>query len=345
MILKLGKDDWGEELTWDGSPNLHICITGDSGSGKSFWLKTIIPQAARQGAKVVVFDTQGDMSEVDCSAFPGWASCSVQVVNICDSRYHLEIFQPCLSRETPEDIAERLAGLFAPALHLGDSQRALLCEFLFKGLASGSYRTLSDLLEDIKIEAEENDVAKRLVPKMQSICRRIPSGELPFPWDTSTPGILIINMQSILDPKNQSILMELMTGEISGKKMTKRPSEAVEQPPLIFIFDECQRLSMKSGTMIERLLREGRKYGNYGWFSTQWAKKEDLKPLGQAGLKIFFRTQTDIEAANIAVSQMGIQEPEKKARYRQIITNLRIGEYLVLLGKKIHRSCPIRSDE
>lgn len=340
MKLNLGSELMGSPVLWDGSPNLHLCITGDSGCGKSYLLKQLLPQAAMQGAKVIIFDTQGDLSEVDTIEFPDWGHCNSKLIDISDKHYHLDLFRPSISGEDPEDIAERLTGIFASALQLGESQRAMVSEFLFDGLSSGAYTSLSDLVEDIKECAAENETAQRLSPKLRSISRKIPSGPFPFPWDIDTSGILIVNLQSILDPKNQAILMELMASEIAGKKISLLPSAAVQRPPLIFVFDECQRLSMKSGTMVERILREGRKYGVYGWFSTQWIKKNELKPLGQAGIKIFFRTQTDAEALNSAVSQLGAQSSEKKKMYKRLLTRLKVGEFLVLQGQKIHHCRP-----
>lgn len=41
--------------------NPHICLVGDTGSGKTTTINTIIAQAVAQGKKLLIFDSQGDM--------------------------------------------------------------------------------------------------------------------------------------------------------------------------------------------------------------------------------------------------------------------------------------------
>src|SRR5699024_11317917 len=54
----------GAPVIWSGADNPHIAVSGRSGSGKSYFLKGLLEQAAQQTATCLVLDYSGD--------FPGY---------------------------------------------------------------------------------------------------------------------------------------------------------------------------------------------------------------------------------------------------------------------------------
>lgn len=65
FTLYLGASRMGTELTWSGASNSHLYISGQSGRGKSFFLKHCIVQLPRQGVRCIVFDYGGDLHPYD----------------------------------------------------------------------------------------------------------------------------------------------------------------------------------------------------------------------------------------------------------------------------------------
>ena len=69
ISIRLGRSRRGTELVWDGTPNAHLYASGQSGRGKSFFLKHCIAQLPQQGVRCIVFDYSGDFQNAS-----GWAS-------------------------------------------------------------------------------------------------------------------------------------------------------------------------------------------------------------------------------------------------------------------------------
>ena len=65
LHLTLGRTRAGAPVVWSGADNPHIAVSGRSGSGKSYFLKGLLEQAAQQKATCLVLDYSGD--------FPGYS--------------------------------------------------------------------------------------------------------------------------------------------------------------------------------------------------------------------------------------------------------------------------------
>ena len=64
LHLTLGRTRAGAPVIWSGADNPHIAVSGRSGSGKSYFLKGLLEQAAQQRVICLVLDYSGD--------FPGY---------------------------------------------------------------------------------------------------------------------------------------------------------------------------------------------------------------------------------------------------------------------------------
>ena len=62
LRLFLGQTRSGTPVIWSGASNPHIAVSGRSGSGKSYFLKGLLEQAAGQGAACLVLDYSGDFA-------------------------------------------------------------------------------------------------------------------------------------------------------------------------------------------------------------------------------------------------------------------------------------------
>lgn len=331
LELVLGKTVSGTPLIWRNPANGHMLLTGASGNGKSFLIKLTVPQLPGQGICCIIFDCSGDFLSETPGGPPGWKDAQTQVINVRDPSVRIEPFLPIHGDETPAEIADRLSDTLRTGLKLGDSQWASLSTLIADGLRSGDMHTFDDLVSRAADEAAENDAVKRLLPKLKKLNNTLPKGDTPLHWDLSKPGITVLDLHRISDPAAQAILIELLLGGICSGRFAALPSQA---HPVVLVFDECQRINLRGSSYAARILREGRKFGLNGWFSTQWVSNaEERKALEQAALRIIFRpNQSDLHRT---VLSLGLKNRNQIPHYEARIASFRPGEFLYRDGTKI----------
>lgn len=336
MQLVLGKTASGTPLVWKDPDNGHIYISGASGSGKSYELKLMSAQLPRQGICTIIFDCSGDFLPDVSGGPPEWMAMKTQVINIRDPKLRIEPFLPIHSEESPGEIADRLSDTLRTGLRLGVSQWAVLSTLITEGLMDGSMKTFADLVDRATIEAHDNDTVKRLLPKLKKLNNMLPKGRTPLRWNLNKPGITVLDLHHIGDPAAQAILIELLLGSICSSRFAGLPCEG---HPVVMIFDECQRLHLRGNCYINRILREGRKFGLHGWFSTQWVSHpEAQKALEQAALRMYFRpNQSDLHRT---VMSLGLKNRQLISRYEHRISSFRPGEFLYRDGTHLRFNCP-----
>lgn len=92
----------------------------------------------------------------------------------------------------------------------------------------------------------------------------------------------------------------------------------------VFILDEFQNMTLKPGSALSAMLREGRKYELSVWLATQFLgnyDKESVDTLFQVGHKIFFRP-TENDERNIA----DFIDQNKSNIWRKLLRELEVGE-------------------
>lgn len=95
----------------------------------------------------------------------------------------------------------------------------------------------------------------------------------------------------------------------------------------IVLFDEFQNMSIKPGSALSAMLREGRKFGLSACLSTQFLgdyDKEAVDTLTQAGNMLFFKP-TEREMKLVA-NMIDFNHPKE---WRKILNGLRIGEAIL----------------
>lgn len=118
----------------------------------------------------------------------------------------------------------------------------------------------------------------------------------------------------------------------------------------IIIFDEFHSISIKTGSALASMLREGRKFNLSVWMSTQFIENYDAEQadtLMQAGHILFFRP-TPKDTKTVA----NLIDSEHTAEWKKVLGNLRIGEAVILgeyvlqkSGKRIEHPIIGRIDE
>lgn len=330
LELQLGQSAAGQPLIWSNPNNGHMFISGKSGVGKSYLLKSLIPQLPPQGFRVFIFDCSADFISENGNP-PQWPVADMEVLNLHDSQISLAPFQPRYPGETPGEIANRFSDTLRTGLRLGDSQWAYVSNIIEEGLTEGNLDSFQDLVDVVDGDIAENDTAKRLLPKLKKLGSLLPKGIEPYEWKLNETGITVIDLHHIYDIAAQAILIELLLGTICGLRMSGVPNE---DHPVVLVFDECQRLRLKEGSFANRILREGRKFGLSGWYSTQWVSRpEEQQALGQAALHIHFRPD-DSNLHRTALS-LGLQDKTKISHYEHRLASLKRGCFMYQDGKKI----------
>lgn len=96
---------------------------------------------------------------------------------------------------------------------------------------------------------------------------------------------------------------------------------------------------MHDETQIAYLLRQGRKLGFAGWFSTQWLNTESSKnALGDIQKRLYFapaRENRPEVAQDIADVTSNSIQATTKAEYRGILTRLSVGQFVYVDDKHV----------
>ena len=324
LELVLGKTASGAPLIWKDPANGHLYMSGTSGSGKSYELKLLAPQLPGQGICTIIFDCSGDFLPHNGGNPPGWPTKDTRIINVRDPSICIEPFLPIIPGERPEEIADRMSDTLRTGLRLGDSQWAALSTLIEDGLKDGLLCTFDDLVAMAELAAHSNDAVKRMYPKLKKLNSTLPKGNTPLRWNLNQPGITILDLHNITDQAAQGILIELLLGTICSNRFAALPNE---DHPVVLIFDECQRIHLHGNSYANRILREGRKFGLHGWFSTQWiSHPEERKALDQAALRIYFQpSRTDLHRT---VLSLGLKNRELIPRYEHRLSSFRPGEFL-----------------
>ena len=329
FTLKLGKMSLGTELTFDGNPNWHLFMTGRSGEGKSWEGRDLSMQVPSVGGRVIAIDPSGDF--VEAKTTQGSDPAGMENINVLDKHYCLNPFH-MNEGETLDDMVDRVVDLVDSGIRLSSGQWAYLVDAITEGYEDGEMKSMSNLVDKVRDDARMNETAARLLPKIRSLGRLIPSGETEIDWKANVPGITIVDLSKIKDRAAKRILTEMLLNSICDLRMNGTPGEA--EAPLIVLLDECQLLSFKEGSQEVRILREGRKFGLYGWFATQWLNdKNALSALGQAGLHIYFHpAEEDLHKTALKLAH---GDRKRVAECEKRLSRLQVGQFMYASGQRL----------
>ena len=150
-----GRSRRGTELVWDGTPNAHLYASGQSGRGKSFFLKHCIAQLPQQGVRCIVFDYSGDFQQ-NASGWPHSASGRPVNAWMCGTKVAIDPFRRLSvsgsHTECSYDTAGRIAEAVTTAYQIrGTLQQTSLRNALKEYLDSGNTQSgFSGLLDRVR---------------------------------------------------------------------------------------------------------------------------------------------------------------------------------------------------
>lgn len=333
FTVRLGTSRMGTELIWNGASNSHLYVSGQSGRGKSFFLRYAISQLPQQGIRCIVFDYAGDLRH-----FPPETCANLNTSIEClDIRTQIGInpFRTLVMQNgQPEycyDTAARVAETILSATPVrGDLQKLCLRNVLAKYLEQ--YDTppgISGLIHQIRSDQELARTMRPTLLRLQDLDNLLPCRPQNFCWNLEHPGITVLQFDSLPNLSTQIILTQFLLFDLWSEKL----SHYQDTCPVVVVLDECQRFRFTEGSILHRILREGRKYGFSGWFASQWLNDQSaVEALNRAGLLAYFypgNEQVNTLARRLAHGAQSAKD------YKKLIQGLAIGEFLYIDGRGI----------
>lgn len=276
-------------------PNRHLLVFGNSGQGKTYAIQALLLEMAKVQQSALVIDyTDGFLPsqlepELRETADPEtYALAAGRKLPLDPFRLQSDEIEGIgRIQEKPFDVAKRVASIFTAVYSsLGEQQRATLVDRIEQGVASGglSLQALYDQLRD-----EGQDL---LANKLMPLARTEPFTSVDEEawatlFDRAESRVSILQLARI--PKEvQRLIIEFLLWDFwdylrrTGNKNRPRP----------VVLDEVQNLDHRSGSPLEKYLREGRKFGATMILATQTMsnfKAEERDRLFQVAHMLFFK--------------------------------------------------------
>jgi DNA phosphorothioation-dependent restriction protein DptH len=228
--------------------------------------------------------------------------------------------------EKPFDVATRVASIFTSVFSsMGDQQSAVLIRILEAGISQGNGFSLDDVLALLR--ADDSQSGESLASKLEPFIRSQPFRE----GSDST-------WKEMLTSENHWVNVLQLTG--LARDIQKLVTEFAlwnlydyacntgnKNRPIPLVLDEIQNLDHRSDSPIDKMLREGRKFGLSLILATQTTSQFDQEQrdrLFQAGHKLFFKPASS-EIPSFA-ALLSVATGETKASWGERLSRLEKGQ-------------------
>jgi DNA phosphorothioation-dependent restriction protein DptH len=283
--ILLGVDaESGEEVFWNpdpgsGTPNPHVLILGESGTGKTYAISCLSAELAQQGVVSIVFDYGQGFSP---STLPEEFVAATNPVELHAGRdgvdiNPLQIFPSDL--HGPVNVAQRVADTFARVYRkIGVQQHAILRQAVLDVMADAGIKQdapdswSADLPIFRGVQDKLNDYAENPQKSQARFAASAASHvSTLFVFNTFRPNGRRLAWMDMIGAGNRVVVIQLKGLEQSLERAVTEFMlwnligfiEAMGPGPLrcFVVLDEAHKLSFDRGSPVEKLLREGRKFG------------------------------------------------------------------------------------
>lgn len=336
--ILIGTRGNNEPVYWHyGHPQLsnrHLLIFGSSGSGKTYGIQCLLSEMSKQRLHSLIIDyTDGflpkQVEEIFTEAsVPKNHFIKTEQLPLNPFRRQMQIIDPSIPEieESPFEVATRIASIFTSVYEtMGDQQTATLIRILESGIEENSQFSLDDILPLLREEGQHGEsLANKIEPLVKSRPFR---EEVSSAWDgmLSSPEnwVHVLQLKGLASDI-QKIVTEFALWDLWGYVQ----NTGSKNRPIPIVLDEIQNLDHSSDSPIDKMLREGRKFGLSLILATQTTSQfnqEQRDRLFQAGHKLFFKpaaTETDRFAQILSQATTGIS----KADWSKRLTSLEKGQ-------------------
>lgn len=273
-------DDWFWNPTPDsGTPNPHLMIIGESGSGKTYATQCLCAELAQLNLPIVVFDFgQGFALNVSPREFVEYANAvEIDVGRDGININPLQIFPSDI--HGPLNVAQRIADTFARVYPtIGIQQHAVLRDAILQAFLDAGIDPKSKTTWALKpprfgelkltldaIAQDKDDPARKIASAVAAhistvfVFNTFRATGLELDWHRvlSSGGHTYIIQLKGLEHLLEHVVTELLVWNLIGYIESLGPGSL----RCLILLDEAHRLSFASNSPVEKLLREGRKFG------------------------------------------------------------------------------------
>lgn len=329
-----GKDGW---VFWEPLrekpkkiPNPHIMILGTSGAGKTQTLMSLVYELHRQNIPSVIFDFHGEYAGEEFGRkFNANVMEPLGEVNI--NPLELPTDPKTGEKANPVQLVHEVTDIIDGIYRLGIQQKALLRKALFYTLGeAGIYKDQPDTWGKSPPDFEELNKAlvhfessgDSFAPKLRAKIEELFETELfstkeTLPIETLLQGLTVLNLHSIhWDAKLQLTMSRFFLKKIYNEMMREGESKGIK---IFCIIDEAHKVT--SDPIIEKLVREARKYGLGLILASHMPKDFDESVFSNTATKIVLKLEKDDHAKEI-VKHLGNFSRKEKERLRSEILSL-----------------------
>ncbi len=347
--ILLGVDaESGEEVFYNpdqasGAPNPHVLILGESGTGKTYAISCLTAELAQEGIVSIVFDYGQGFSP---KTMPPEFVAATDPVELHVGRdgvdiNPLQLFPSDL--HGPVNVAQRVADTFARVYKkIGVQQHSILRQAVLDIMAEVGIRqdTPDGWSADLPAFASIQDRLADLASEPQSPQARFAASagshvSTLFVFNTFRSSGQKLSWSELLSAHNKVVVIQLHGLEHSLERAVTEFLlwnligfiEAMGPGPLrcFVVLDEAHKLSFDRGSPVEKLLREGRKFGLGLILASQ--QPEDFSPVA------FANTATKI------VFQVGDERSTISRQLHRKIKNAHSFGEIYQLITKLPRGC------
>jgi DNA phosphorothioation-dependent restriction protein DptH len=336
--ILIGKKSNGEPVYWHYGhpklPNRHMLIFGGTGSGKTYGIQCLLAEMASQNLHSLIVDyTDGFLPQHIEKPFQH----AVKLKNnyIYSEKLPLNPFQaqqrvvdPSLPLyvEKPFDVATRVANIFNSVYEsMGDQQSSALIRIVEQGIIKNPAFSMDDIPDLLRAEGSQS--AESLASKLDPFIRSEPfCGGTDSSWKTmltSTDHWVNVLQLTTLARDIQKLVTEFALWNLYDYAC----STGDKDRPIPIVLDEIQNLDHRSNSPIDKMIREGRKFGLSLILATQTTSNFDQEQrdrLFQAGHKLFFKPATT-EIASFATI-LSTATSTSKADWAERLSKLEKGQ-------------------
>ena len=323
----------GEPVYWHyghpGLANRHLLLFGSSGSGKTYGIQCLLAEMAAQHLHSAIIDyTDGFLPNQVEQRFAEVAQPQNHYVRIDKLplnpfRRQMQVIDPDMPamEEGSFDVASRITSIFTSVFNMGDQQAATLTRVLDAGISGGGVFTLDDLLPMLR---NEGITGETLANKLEPFVRSQPFRDSDnTAWDgifgSAGHWVNVLQLKG-LSRDTYRIVTEFALWDLYDYVC----NTGSKNRPIPVVLDEIQNLNHGNDSPIDKMLREGRKFGLSLMLATQTTSNFDQEQrdrLFQAGHKLFFKpADTEIKsfAKILSVTSRNGSEKEWEERLSKL---------------------------
>ena len=335
--LLIGARSNGEPVYWHyGHPQLanrHLLIFGASGAGKTYGMQCLLAEMAQQRLRSIIIDyTDGFLPAQIETLFRHAAKPKDHFVfsdqlPINPFRRQQQVIDPSLPafEEAPFHTATRIASIFTSVFNtIGDQQSSTLIRVLETSIQDHAHLTLDEVLDRLR---DDKPYGETLASKLEPLIRSQPFRPGA---DSAWEGMLnsADHQVHVLQLKGLAReIQRLVTEFVLWDLYDYACNTGSKNRPIPVVLDEIQNLDHRSDSPLDKMLREGRKFGLSLMLATQTTSQfsqEARDRLFQAGHKLFFKpADTEVERFAQLLSQ---STPFSKGEWGERLAKLEKGQ-------------------